>query len=71
MKSAMTSEKICDRCRELYEAYKDVNDAPSADVYSARAAAWRDLQAHLEETKHDLQSVIIDWSGMTRNERTA
>jgi hypothetical protein len=25
----------------------------------------------MEETKHDLQSVIIAWSGITRNERTA
>jgi hypothetical protein len=25
----------------------------------------------MEETKHDLQSVIIAWSGVTRNERTA
>ncbi len=67
----MTSEKICDRCRELYGVYKGVNEAPSTDVYSAQAAAWRDLQAHLEESKHDLESVIIDWSGMTGNERTA
>lgn len=64
----MTSETICDRCRELYGSYKDVNEDPSADVYSAQAAAWQDLQAHLEESKHDLESVIIDWSGVTRRE---
>jgi beta-galactosidase GanA len=67
----MTSDKICERCRELYGAYKNSNEAPTADVYSAQAAAWRDLQAHLKETNHDLQSVIIDWSGMSTNEGTA
>lgn len=67
----MTSEKICERCRELFRTYKDVNEDPAADVHSAQPAAWRDLQAHLEETGHDLQSVIIDWSGITRNEGTA
>jgi hypothetical protein len=74
MRSAMTSEKICDRCRELYRTYKNINEDPSAtstEVYSAQAAVWQDLQAHLEETKHDLQSVIGDWSGLTTNERTA
>lgn len=64
----MTSEKICDRCRELYGAYKDVNEDAAADVYSAQTAAWQELQAHLEESGHDLESVIIDWSGITRQE---
>jgi hypothetical protein len=67
----MTSGKICERCRELYGAYKSVNEEPSADVYSAQAELWRELQAHLEESGHNLQSVIADWAGLANNERTA
>jgi hypothetical protein len=62
------SEKICDRCRELYKVYKDVNEDENADVYTAQPAAWRELQAHLEVSGHDLQSVIIDWAGFTQQE---
>jgi hypothetical protein len=67
----MTNGKICERCRELYAVYKNIDEESSTDVYSAQAAAWRDLQTHLEENGHDLQSVIIDWSGITRSEKTA
>jgi hypothetical protein len=38
-RTLMTSGKICDRCRELYAVYKNINEELSADVYSAQAAA--------------------------------
>jgi hypothetical protein len=64
----MANETICERCRELYATYKNVNEEPAADVYSAQAELWRELQSHLEESGHNLQSVIADWANLTRNE---